>query len=65
MKDAYEELCALYQRQGLNAEEIAGLAILDVKDQEYYSRAGFSDQHAGGQAFAHDEAIMGWLFGEH
>ena len=25
----------------------------------------YNDQHLGGQAFAKDESIMGWLFGEH
>ena len=37
----------------------------DIKDQKYFSDRGYTDQHGGGQAFAKDEAIMGWLFGEH
>ena len=36
----------------------------------YYSATGstergFHDQHSGGQAFAHEESVMGWLFGDH
>lgn len=66
MIDAYQQLLALYNDQGLSDEEIDALVVLDVKPQAYFSERGFSDQHAGGGAlFAHDEAIMGWLFGAH
>ena len=53
----------LYEQQGLSDEEINELIVLDVKDQEYFSQRGHSDQHGGGMAFAKDPAIMGWLFG--
>ena len=33
-----------------------------MRGQDFFDSYGFSDQHAGGQAFAHDEAVMGWLF---
>lgn len=46
-------------------EEINRLLVLDVKEDSYFTERGFRDQHAGGQAFAHDETVMGWLFGEH
>lgn len=65
LKEAYEILRELYLEAGLIESQIESLVVLDVKDQEYFSKAGFSDQHAGGQAFAHDETVMGWLFGEH
>lgn len=65
LKEAYERLRELYLEAGLTESQIESLVVLDVKDQEYFSEAGFSDQHAGGQAFAHDETVMGWLFGEH
>lgn len=65
LKEAYEILRELYLEAGLIESQIESLVVLDVKDQEYFSEAGFSDQHAGGQAFAHDETVMGWLFGEH
>lgn len=65
LKEAYERLRELYLEAGLTESQIESLVVLEVKDQEYFSEAGFSDQHAGGQAFAHDETIMGWLFGEH
>lgn len=64
-KQAYEELCGYYRDVGLSEDEINRLAVLDVREQDYFAEAGFSDQHAGGQAFAHDEGVMGWLFGEH
>lgn len=63
LKEAYASLYALYEQKGLTEEEISRILVLDVKDQEYFSERGFRDQHAGGGAFAHDEAIMGWLFG--
>lgn len=65
LKDAYAQLVDLYTAQGLKPDEIRDLAVLDVKPAEYFAERGFTDQHAGGQAFAHDEQIMGWLFGEH
>jgi len=64
LKEAYARLCELYREQGLGEEEIDRLVLLDVKPQEYFTQRGFRDQHAGGQAFAHDEQIMGWLFGQ-
>ena len=65
LKQAYETLHELYLEQGLTDEEIERILVLDVKGQQYFSDRGYRDQHAGGLAFAHDEAIMGWLFGNH
>lgn len=65
LKEAYKTLQELYQKQGLTGDEIDKLLVLDVKEQKYFLDRGFRDQHGGGQAFAHDERIMGWLFGEH
>ena len=62
LKRAYQALHGLYEEQGLSKDEIGEILVLDVKDQSYFSEHGYSDQHAGGQAFAHDESIMGWLF---
>lgn len=64
MKNAYDEIYARYKESGLSDEEIGELLILDVRGSEYFSERGYSDQHAGGQAFARDEEVMGWLFGE-
>ena len=47
------------------ALEIDSLLILDIKEEQYFTTRGFTDQHLGGQAFAKDESIMGWLFGAH
>lgn len=65
LKKAYAELCDYYRNAGVSEDEINRLAVLDIKEQDYFVKAGFSDQHAGGQAFAHDENVMSWLFGEH
>ena len=65
MKDAYDEIYKSYKDGGLSDEKIEKLLVLDVRESEYFSDRGYSDQHAGGQAFAHDEEIMGWLFSEH
>lgn len=62
LKQAYQTLHSLYEEQGLTDEEINEILVLDVKDQEYFAQQGYTDQHAGGQAFAHDETVMGWLF---
>lgn len=62
LEQAYQTLHGLYEEQGLTEEEIDEILVLDVRDQRYFSEHGYSDQHAGGQAFAHDEPVMGWLF---
>ncbi len=62
LKEAYSRLHALYEEKGLTGQEIDALLVLDVKNQPYFSAHGYSDQHAGGLAFAFDEAIMDWLF---
>ena len=64
-RETYAALCDLYAHQGLSAEEIDRLVVLDIREQSFFAENGFSDQHAGGQAFAHDASVMGWLFGEH
>lgn len=65
LRDAYEKLHDLYLAEGLTEREIDSLLILDIKEEQYFTSRGFTDQHMGGQAFAKDESIMGWLFGEH
>ena len=62
LKDTYDQLRDLYEGQGLTTAEIDELVVLDIKEQDYFSQRGYSDQHAGGLAFAFDEEIMGWLF---
>lgn len=62
LKDAYARLRALYEGQGLTEEEIDRLLVLDVRPGSYFAERGFRDQHAGGQAFAHEESVMNWLF---
>ena len=62
---AYDRLHALYAAQGLSEQEIGDLIVLDVRPAAFFTERGFRDQHAGGQAFAHEESVMGWLFGEH
>ena len=62
MKNAYRTLRSLYQDQGLTDSEIEKLVVLDMKDQAYFTEHGYTDQHGGGMAFAHDKSIMKWLF---
>lgn len=62
LTSAYNELHAIYESQGLSDAEIDELLVLDVRTQDFFDSHGFTDQHAGGQAFAHDEAVMSWLF---
>lgn len=62
LQQAYGTLRELYKQQGLTEEEIDRLVVLDVKDEAYFTQRGYTDQHAGGLAFAHDGAVMGWLF---
>jgi predicted peptidase len=62
MKNAAAQLSALYEKQGLNGEEIDRLLVLDVKPQSYFTDRGIYDQHGGGMLIAKDETIMGWLF---
>ena len=56
---------ALYRAQGLSEEEIDAPVVLDVREQAFFAAHGFRDRHAGAQAFAHAEDVMGWLFGKH
>ena len=50
-------------RLGLNQEEIDQFVILDVKNKEYFTSQGITNEHGyGGHLFANDEHIMGWLF---
>lgn len=65
VRRTYERLVFLYREKGLTEEQIESLVILDLKDQAYFDERGILDQHGGGISFAHDEAIMGWLFREH
>lgn len=65
LKDAYRKIYRRYQKKGLSRQEIRRLLILDVKNGDYFTSRGYSDQHAGGQAFAKDRKVMGWLFGKH
>lgn len=58
----YERLVSLYEAQGLSEEEIAALAVLDVKDDDYFDSVGAPNQHGGGGFAAYDEDVMGWLF---
>ena len=62
LKSAYAELCGIYEEQGLTQDEMDQLVVLNVKPGSYFTERGFWDQHAGGQVFAYDEQIMGWLF---
>ena len=52
----------MYRQEGLSEGEISELLVLDIKDAEYFESQGVTVQHGGGNLFAEDEEIMGWLF---
>ena len=62
LKNAYKKLRGIYESQGLTETEIDKNLVLDVKNEAYFTERGYTDQHGGGMAFAHDETIMNWLF---
>ena len=59
---AYDQLVAIYRKKGLSEDIISSLVVLDLKDQNYFTSHGMSNQHGGGSFIADDEKIMGWLF---
>lgn len=61
-KEACENLRSLYEQEGLSGQEIDQLLVLDVKAGSYFESQGMSNQHSGGNLFAADREIMGWLF---
>lgn len=61
-EEAYDNLRELYRQDGLSDEEIDDLLVLDVKDADYFESQGVTVQHGGGNLFAADNEIMGWLF---
>ena len=63
-REAYDWLHALYTEAGLTEEEIGRLLVLDIKDAEYFREGGAPSQHGGGNLFAGDPEIMGWLFSQ-
>lgn len=62
-KQAANALKEEYRKRGVPEEEIGCLVTLDVRDADYFSRNGMSNQHGGGaKLFSHDSDVMGWLF---
>ena len=60
--NAYNSLQDIYENQGLSDEQINEILVLDVKEHEYFSSQGVSDEHAGLGLFAYDEDVMSWVF---
>lgn len=61
-QEAYDSLRELYEQAGLSQAEIDQLLVLDIKDADYFRDGGATNQHGGGNLFAQDPEIMGWLF---
>lgn len=61
-REAYDSLHELYEQAGLPDVEIDQLLVLDIKDADYFRDGGAPNQHGGGNLFAQDPEIMGWLF---
>lgn len=62
MQEAYETLYALYEQQGFSKEKIDKLLVLNIKEHDYFTDHGISNEHGGGSSFAFEEEIMGWMF---
>lgn len=63
-REAYGRLHDLYAEAGLTEDEINQLLVLDIKDADYFRAGGAPNQHGGGNLFARDPEIMGWLFSQ-
>ena len=63
-REAYNQLHDLYTEAGLTENEIGQLLVLDIKDADYFREGGAPSQHGGGNLFARDPQIMGWLFSQ-
>lgn len=61
---AYDTLYSLYVKQGFSDAEIDELLVLDIKEHDYFTDRGMSNEHGGGGLFAYGEKIMGWLFSQ-
>ena len=61
-QEAYDNLYELYRQEGLSDEEISQLLVLDIKEADYFESQGVTVHQGGGNLFAQDEEIMGWLF---
>lgn len=61
-QEAYDSLRELYEQADLSQAEIDQLLVLDIKDADYFRDGGAPNQHGGGNLFAQDPEIMGWLF---
>ena len=61
-REAYEILREMYQGEGLTDEEIDEILVLDIKNADYFESRGMTNQHGGGNLFAADDEVMGWLF---
>lgn len=61
-REAYDSLHELYEQAGLSQEKINQFLVLDIKDADYFRSGGAPNQHGGGNLFAQDSEIMGWLF---
>ena len=60
--EAYQTLYGMYRQEGLSEGEISEFLVLDIKDAEDFESQGVTVRHGGGNLFAEDEEIMGWLF---
>ena len=61
-KNAYNNLYQIYKKQGMADEEINKILVLDVKNHEYFTSQGMTDEHAGLGLFAYDSNVMNWFF---
>ena len=62
LRNRYDQLHSRYTEAGLSENEIDQLLVLDIKAPSYFLERRMTSQHGGGNLFASDPAIMGWLF---
>lgn len=60
--ETYEQIVSLYKSLGLSQQEIDNLVVLDVKEHDYYTSQGMSNEHGASNLIANDDNIMSWLF---
>ena len=60
---AYASLREAYAAEGMTDEEIDGLLVLDVRDDEFFNDLGIYSYHGGGGVAANQQDIILWMLG--
>ena len=60
-RETYEKIVSLYEQEKVAPEELEKLAVLDIKDDDYFTSRNCDRQHLGADLFAFDDDVMNWL----